>query len=394
MPHRSSACLRGLLPAIVLLVLSLAAIRVPGASAFPNEPDGFGEARFGTSLNQVRAHFPELEALLAPAASSAEFPITLETYQAKGQSVLGVSDCRVRFYFANDELYRVGFDCDEGEKLFAALKERFGVPDQEIDGNLHWLSDRRSVSVNPANRRVSYADRQRDILVQQLIFRYAQADPQQPQASPPAGPGAPAASPPKADTDFDWFDDDERLAALIERLDPKKEPSELVAVLEEIATFEEASSVPAIVPFLKHEDADVFDSAVAALEDVADGEAARALEVVFADPKADKQRRLRAIEALTVLRYEDGAAASLGKALADADSEVRREAAMTIVLTGDDGVPELLRKALAGETDPVTRQVLERGLEILGETPTKSAATKAGDAEMAHKGGESPKAQP
>jgi len=367
--------------------LLLTALPFAPAHAFPNEPDGFGAARFGMGVAQVRSHFPKLETLLAPGASSSEFPVTIETYQVAGQSVLGLSGCRVRFYFANDELYRVGFDCDEDGELFPRLKERYGSPTRELLGNLHWLSDRRSVSLNPIIRRVTYGDRQRDALVQRVIQRFAMPSADQPPET------TQQAAAPTAKTDFDWYDHGKLLETLHSRLDPEKEPSELVTLLNDITVFEDASSVPHVAPYLKHEDADVFDAAALALEHTDDDEATRVLGAVFEDPEADKARRLRAIQALTALRSEDSAAASLGKALADSDPEVRREAAMTMVLTADDGAPELLREALAREGDAETRAILERALEILA-APPGAASSGAQQAKVARQVGTRPKAQP
>jgi hypothetical protein len=388
------------------LLVAVLLLAPASARAFPNEPDGLGDARFGASVVTVKARFPQLVALTPPPEISDEQPITLEVHEAAGVSVLGLSPCNARFYFANDQLYKLGFDCQNDAKLFETLKGRFGPASQELAGSIHWLSDTRAVSVNPRTRRFAFSDRPLEAAVQGAVIKHARRVPepggdpsgaQTPAEGEPAVPGeaaAPTAEPSEPAPDFDWFDEEKQLQERVARLNSgKASKDELVALLSDVGAAGDAETAGATVAkFLKHPDELVFDAAIQALENFGEASSVKAIAGVLADPKASKERRMRALEALMLLRHEDGAAEALVRGLSDPDAEVRREAAMNLVMTGEAeiGVPAL-REAQAKEKDELTRQVLEKAVVLLEEPPKASPPSSPGEPGKAPAAAESPK---
>ena len=168
---------------------------------------------------------------------------------------------------------------------------------------------------------------------------------------------------------FDWFDDAERLEYSLAELEQADDPETIAPLLNHLSLFpNEPRAVEALAGFLNHEDETVATVAIEGLEDV---KGARSVEVIGAAldaPGVKRERRKRMVEALMYLREEEGAAAALARALDDEDTEIRQEAAMNIVLTGDQATARpALQKALEIEQDEETRRILSRALEILSD---------------------------
>ena len=323
--------------AAALLALALLLLGPPPAQAFPNEPEGFGEARLGMELEPVRKLLPGIVPVSDARLRAAELEI--ETYELADQSVLGLPSCRVRFGFANRILYRVAFDCGQSQDVYATLKKRFGPASTEQGGHLYWLSESRTVSLNLADLQFSFTDRATAQEVEAALRRSA-GQPLPPSANAGATPVAPTPLPGPGDDGF------------------------------------EIRGVEMATRYLSHADDSVFDLAVDAIEDAGGPEAVRALGSLLT-PGVPRERRLRAIDALLYLHAEWGAARELARALSDPDAEVRQEAAMNIVYTGDPGAVAPLREAYRSESDETTRAIFARALELLGAPPT---ATEEGPA--------------
>ena len=411
----------------VLWVLGLRLLAVPPVGAFENEPDGLGPVRFGMSVQEVQGLVPGLERMTPVPTASLEEPVVLEVFQRTGESVLGLEGCTVRYYFANDRLYQLAFDCaPSAELLFPLLKETFGPATQELDGNIYWLSLRRAVALNPRTRVFTFVDRPLNDEVGRAMAEVArlqalrrargeapegtggEEDPATPtterRTSEPGGDdaataagsaepadaadaGAPARAgegaavarveptPDEVIEAFDWFDEEKQLQELLRRLDAAATDEERAQLLYDIATYENEDAVPRVAPYLRSKNDDVAEAAVSTLEDIKGEAAVEAIGSLLGDAAVPKARKLRAIEAFTYLRAEDGVAAQLARALDDPDPEVRREAAMTIALTADDSAVPALRAVLEKERDEETRLFLERAVELL-------SGPGAGEAEM------------
>ena len=159
----------------VALVAALVVIGAQIAFAFNNEPQGFGPLRFGMSAAAAKQALPEIKS-----KGSEEF---LALYELENQSVLGLHPCHVDLRFIDDKLYELGFRCEPKDKVVAALEKHFGPPVQHGPSGTAWLSEKRSVVVNPQSKVFSYTDRALGTVAQQKLFGYLIRQRAQAQAS-------------------------------------------------------------------------------------------------------------------------------------------------------------------------------------------------------------------
>ena len=119
----------------ISMSLCLAVARA--ASAFPNEPDGFGTLKFGASAAAAKAAFPAITHKGAEAF--------LLMYELQGQSVFGLKPCALELRFVDDQLYEVQCACEPRNKVAATLRKRFGEPTQEKADGTRWIGERGTV---------------------------------------------------------------------------------------------------------------------------------------------------------------------------------------------------------------------------------------------------------
>jgi hypothetical protein len=157
------------------------------AFAFNNEPQGFGPLRFGMSAAAAKQALPEIKS-----KGSEEF---LALYELENQSVLGLHPCHVELQFIDDRLYEVGFRCEPKDKVVPALEKHFGAPVQHGPGGTVWLSEKRSVVLNPQSKAFSYSDRPLSIVAQRKLFGYVLRQRAQAQAHAQATAAVPSPPP-------------------------------------------------------------------------------------------------------------------------------------------------------------------------------------------------------
>jgi len=146
---------------IILMCLGLA---VPSsAGAFTNEPDGFGAVKFGASAAAAKAAFPDI--------THKGTETFLSLYELRDQTVFGLQPCALELRFADDQLYEIQFACEPRDKVAATLRTQFGEPSQVKAGSSVWMSERRTVGVNPAGL-FSFSDRNRAQTANQKLLRY------------------------------------------------------------------------------------------------------------------------------------------------------------------------------------------------------------------------------
>jgi hypothetical protein len=157
------------------------------AFAFNNEPQGFGPLRFGMSAAAAKQALPDIKL-----KGSEEF---LAFYELGNQSVLGLHPCHVELRFIDDRLYEFGFRCEPKDKVAAALEKHFGAPVQQGAGGTVWLSEKRSVALNPQSKMFSYTDRPLSTVAQQRLFGYLIRQRAQAQAHAQATAAVPSPAP-------------------------------------------------------------------------------------------------------------------------------------------------------------------------------------------------------
>jgi hypothetical protein len=151
----------------IVLVLLLAAPRL--ALAFPNEPHGFGKARFGMSVAEVRTIYPAMTATGSPSPEAAAL---LAVYTLDGQSVYGLKPCVVTFQFNPERLHHIAFNCGKDIKVITALEKRFGDATQGMPNNAFWVGDSTTVSLNVKSRNFAFIDKSLNDEFQQRLRKY------------------------------------------------------------------------------------------------------------------------------------------------------------------------------------------------------------------------------
>ena len=173
-------------------VVVLAILVVPRLTlASPDEPRGFGKARFGMSPKEVVAVFPQLK--LVGGTPQVTGSLALSIYALENQSYLGLKPCQIGFRFFAEQLYEITFECGNSPDVLKALKKQFGEPGPPQQGAVYWQQEHTVIGMIVASSNFSLVDRALNNMVQAALLRYVLT--QQGKAQPaPANP-TPAAPP-------------------------------------------------------------------------------------------------------------------------------------------------------------------------------------------------------
>jgi hypothetical protein len=152
---------------LTLIVLLL--VRAGIAMAFPNEPNGFGKARLGMTVEQAQKALPEMKPSRIPPEGG---PALLAIYRADNQSIYGLKPCQMDLYFDPQQLYQISFDCGRGEKVVAALQKKFGNPTEISERGAFWRGEHTTVSLNTKARTFAFVDRALNDGVQTRLYVY------------------------------------------------------------------------------------------------------------------------------------------------------------------------------------------------------------------------------
>jgi len=151
------------------IVLIFLIVRPGLALAFPNEPHGFGKARFGMTVAEVKKIYPAMKEVGNP---TPEVAALLAVYQLEGQSVLGLKPCTVTFQFNPERLHQVAFNCGTDMQVMTTLEKRFGDPTQGMPNNAFWIGDSTAVSLNTKSRHFAFMDKKLNDEFQARLRKY------------------------------------------------------------------------------------------------------------------------------------------------------------------------------------------------------------------------------
>ena len=155
--------------ALLLAVVFLAPLPTLG---FSNEPTGFGKARLGMTVDEVKQAFPTLKAV---SGSAPDPTAPMAFYNVDDQTVFGLKHCRVELRFNPLRLYEISFDCGNDLKVMSALEKRFGQPTTGRPGAALWESPRVVVSLNVKSRVFAFMDRELNQELQARLMAYVLA---------------------------------------------------------------------------------------------------------------------------------------------------------------------------------------------------------------------------
>lgn len=98
------------------------------ASGFRPAPDGFGEIAFEASGDELRAAFPAVKKLGAPAGTVGGDPASelVEAYQLADFPIEELGTCSVTFHLYMDRLGKIDFFCRDRDKVGEFLEEQYG----------------------------------------------------------------------------------------------------------------------------------------------------------------------------------------------------------------------------------------------------------------------------
>jgi len=186
-----------------LLIFATPAL-VAAATEF-HEPTGFGKAKFGMSVADVKKVNPKLEPTEAMRKLEGKGPQMLAIYELKDQSVGTLKPCQAEFRFFNDELYEVQFHCPDRVKIGEYLQKTYGEPTKTTEQAAFWMGKHSAVSLAPRTGAFGFSDLVRSQAMQSVLFTYinkkkqeqAAAGAGQPSGASPTPPQAPAAPAPE-----------------------------------------------------------------------------------------------------------------------------------------------------------------------------------------------------
>ena len=139
------------------------------AFAFQNEPNGFGKAKLGMTVEDVKKVFPNMKQLGNPTPETAAL---LAVFALENQSVYGLKPCTVSLQFDPQRLYEVMFQCGNDVKVPDTLKKRFGEPTQAAPNAVFWIGKTTTVSFNPKSRSFAFFDRSLNEAFQGRLSKY------------------------------------------------------------------------------------------------------------------------------------------------------------------------------------------------------------------------------
>jgi len=157
---------------------------------FPNEPSGFGKARLGMTLDEVKKALPQMTAKRLPPEGG---PALLAIYKVDNQSIYGLKPCAVDLFFDPQRLYQISFDCGRDEKVVVAVQKKFGDPSQITPNAAFWYGAHTNVTLNVKVRTFAFIDRALESDVQNRLRAYVMAH--QGPAGTPAAQAEPTSAP-------------------------------------------------------------------------------------------------------------------------------------------------------------------------------------------------------
>jgi hypothetical protein len=145
---------------LVLAVGTLVAFTaVRPAHAF-DEPDGFGRAKFGMPVAEVKKLYPKMKVPPVPTPKSGETvpPFPVVSYALDNQTVGPLHKCHVELNFYHNQLFEVQFRCPDKKAVTPYLVKRFGDPKPASPSSVVWQGARASVTHVPESGLFAFGD--------------------------------------------------------------------------------------------------------------------------------------------------------------------------------------------------------------------------------------------
>lgn len=169
-------------------ILILAAPRVMDAAEKFPEPSGFGKAKFGMSVAQVRKLYPKLQPAKGTEQAASKGQQFVLAYGLENQSVGPLTGCRAQLRFFKDELYEVQFRCPDHDKVIDYFKKTYEEGPTVVGNSVYWMGQQGAVSLTPKSGVFAFSDVKRTQAMQSalLVGLGKRLPPQTPTATAPA----------------------------------------------------------------------------------------------------------------------------------------------------------------------------------------------------------------
>ena len=159
------------------------------------EPTGFGKAKFGMSVADVRKVYPQMQATKGTeqvAGKGGEAFLLI--FELDNQSVGPLKPCKAELRFFQNELYAVNFRCPDKVQVQQYLQKTYGLPTKTTERSAFWIGEHGAVSLSPSSGAFGFSDVKRGKAMQTVLFQYVQ------KGQADAAATATAAAPPPGNT--------------------------------------------------------------------------------------------------------------------------------------------------------------------------------------------------
>ena len=157
------------------------------AKGFP-EPEGYGKVKFGMSLAEVKAAYPEARQMGGePHNDEGQHAPRWDFLELEGAKIEELGKCGLDFRFFQNELYEVQFRCPDRDKNLDYLQHKFGTPNRTSDKAWMWIGEKAAVTCNHHSGVFLFGDLKRSQLMQASLLKLmAKERAKTPVAAPPA----------------------------------------------------------------------------------------------------------------------------------------------------------------------------------------------------------------
>ena len=153
---------------LVSAAIVLCAIAVSAAKAeLSAEPGGFGEAKFGMSVDEVRKIYPTLHLTEATKRAIAG---DLLQFEMENVTVGPLQPCSALLSFYNQEFYSARFRCPDRGKVVQYLEKTYGPPSKITAKGTSWAGEHGTVWLAPTGGTFGVDDVRRSLAVKAALL--------------------------------------------------------------------------------------------------------------------------------------------------------------------------------------------------------------------------------
>jgi hypothetical protein len=156
-------------PILVAALVCAVAASSLAADKFP-EPTGFGTAKFGMSVDEVRTLYPTLHPSKVTLQAAEKGKQLIVLYELENQSIGPLHACQVDLRFFKNELFEVQFHCPERDKAVQYVHKTYGTATKTTPNAVFWTGQQATVSLAPQSGAFGFTDMKRAQTIQAALL--------------------------------------------------------------------------------------------------------------------------------------------------------------------------------------------------------------------------------